>query len=61
MDETSGLDSEHIKQELQILTDKLTQLSKMIECKKILLSGAQIWEAYAESIDAIDQDQRYYL
>jgi len=61
MEDSSDPNSEAIKQELASLTYKLNQLSRMIEAKKILLSGLQITEGFYESIDAITQDIRFYL
>jgi len=61
MDDTWLTDSEHIREELETLTNQLTQLQKMITAKKIILSGQEVMDAYYQSIDSTNQDQRFYL
>lgn len=55
------LNSEALKEELETLSNQRNQISRMIECKKMILASQQVMEGFYESIDAITQDHRYYL
>jgi hypothetical protein len=59
MDHTQN-QSEDIRQELDRLTEQLTQIQKMINAKKIILAAQEVMDAYYLHNDTTDQDLRYY-
>jgi hypothetical protein len=61
MDETSNQNLEAIEEELETLAYNIDQLKRRMICRQIERDALVVVNAYYEGIDAITQDQRYYL